>query len=355
MNDLLERAKQIWRSFSAQPGNTHVLLAASLLLGLAMVLTFSDDGHSQGSLTVSPDSSSAENSSSENRPSENAEQQSPARQAESMPPLTADNSPVETTDADPHTEEPPARSQARLVIILDDIGNNAESGRRALALPGAVTYAVLPYTPHGRMLAEMAHESNREVMLHAPMSNLGGMALGQGGLTLALSEDEFVDTLRGAIADIPHIVGVNNHTGSELTAAHDQMQWVMKELKAQSLYFVDSLTTGLSVAEKTAVEHQVPALRRHVFLDNETDMEAIHLQFQRALKIAREQGFAVAIGHPYPETLAYLEQAIPELPALGVELVPVSNLMPKIFPEPRPEQADAEQQPGLKDQPDPEQ
>lgn len=332
MKHLLERTKQIWRSFSAQPGNTHVVLAASLLLGLAMVLTFSDDGHSQNSVA-----------------------ESPVQPADPTIPLTADNSPMLSADADPRTDDNPVRPQARLVIILDDIGNNAESGRRALALPGAVTYAVLPYTPHGRMLAEMAHESNREVMLHAPMSNLGGMALGQGGLTLALSEDEFVSTLRGAIADVPHIVGVNNHTGSELTAAHEQMQWVMKELKAQSLYFVDSLTTGLSVAEKTAVEHQVPALRRHVFLDNETDMEAIHLQFQRALTIARDQGFAVAIGHPYPETLAYLEQAIPALPTLGVELVPVSNLMPKLFPEPRPDRPDAEHQPDLKGQPGPEQ
>lgn len=218
-------------------------------------------------------------------------------------------------------------SQPRLVIILDDIGYSAEAGQRALDLPGAVTYAILPYTPHGHWLAEEAHRRKRDVMLHAPMSNLAGMALGPGGMTLEMDEATLRKTLRDAIADIPHVRGVNNHTGSELTTHRQPMEWVMKELKALDLFFVDSLTHSASVAGNVATEYKIPTLTRHVFLDNVAEADAIARQFQQALTIARRDGLAIAIGHPYPATLAYLEEVLPTLQDEGVELVKVTQLL----------------------------
>lgn len=222
------------------------------------------------------------------------------------------------------------RPKFRLVLILDDIGNNADAGLRAVNLPGQVTYAVLPFTPHGKMLAEAAHKAGKEVMLHAPMSNLGGMALGNGGLTLAQNEEVFTDTLQRALADIPHVRGLNNHTGSELTAAYQPMSWVMQELKNQQLYFVDSLTTHKSVAINAAEQYQVPSLKRHVFLDNVQQEPAIDAEFKRALRMAQQQGFAVVIGHPYPETLNYLESVLPSLAAADIELVPPSVMIEQL-------------------------
>lgn len=218
-------------------------------------------------------------------------------------------------------------TQPMLVIIIDDIGNNLEAGMRTVRLPGAVTLAVLPFTPHGRHLAEAGHEAGKEIMLHAPMSNLSGMDLGPDGLTLDLDQDTLTSRLRKAINDIPHIRGINNHTGSELTAAAEPMQWVMSELKQHNLYFVDSMTTAASVAGSTAQEYAIPNLKRHVFLDNVREFEAIDQAFQRSLAIAQQQGFAVAIGHPYAETLDYLERALPGLAQKGVRLVAVSYLL----------------------------
>ena len=50
-------------------------------------------------------------------------------------------------------------------------------------------------------------------------------------------------------------------------------------------------------------------------------------QLERLKRRAIDEGQAVAIGHPYPETMALLEQALPELMAEGFELVPVSELV----------------------------
>jgi polysaccharide deacetylase 2 family uncharacterized protein YibQ len=43
--------------------------------------------------------------------------------------------------------------------------------------------------------------------------------------------------------------------------------------------------------------------------------------------MARSKGRAVAIGHPYPETLEVLERELPKLAAEGIELVTISALL----------------------------
>lgn len=216
---------------------------------------------------------------------------------------------------------------ARIALIIDDLGNSLQAGERALTLPGAVTYAILPHTPHSRTLAEKARLSGKEIMLHAPMSNNGRMALGPGGLTLSQSREEFTLTLERALSNVPYARGVNNHTGSELTTEERPMQWLMQLLRERELYFVDSLTSADSIAARVASEQQVPNTKRQIFLDNDRQAASIDRAFRRVLAIAGEQGQAVAIGHPYPETLEYLETTLPRLTALGYRLVPVSELV----------------------------
>lgn len=221
----------------------------------------------------------------------------------------------------------PSGSPHYIALIIDDIGYSGPLGERAIALPGAVTYAVLPHTPFGTELAELAHSHSKEVMLHAPMSNLAHQPLGPGALTDQLNQEDFIATLKGNIDAVPHLQGINNHMGSELTGMQTQMQWVMEVLKERGLYFVDSYTTAESVAGDTAREQKIPTTTRNVFLDNETTAEDIDREFQRLLQTARENGSAVGIGHPYEETLDYLEKALPALAQENIQLISVSEMI----------------------------
>lgn len=219
------------------------------------------------------------------------------------------------------------QSRAKLAIIIDDIGYNIPLGRRTIALDGKLTLAVLPATPGATILAKAGFASGKEIMLHAPMSNKNDFALGPGGLTPDMSKQQLQQVLSQSIQSIPHIRGVNNHMGSELTTYKLQMQWVMEEVKRHQLYFIDSFTNSHSVAFKAAKDAGITSQRRDVFLDNIQNEEEIEKAFHQLLKTAQRNGFAIGIGHPYPETLNVLERLLPTIEEKNIELVHVSRLL----------------------------
>jgi len=220
------------------------------------------------------------------------------------------------------------RDLPRIAIILDDLGYNRPAGEQALQLPGNITYAIIPFTPYAARFAQEAHDRNREIILHMPMqSSDPERKLDTGGLTEAQNEQEVKKRVRSALDSLPYIVGLNNHMGSRVTTDISVMHWVMQEVQERPLYFIDSMTSPQSVANRSAQEYRIPTLKRDVFLDNVQTEAAIDRMFQDLLRVAQEKGHAIAIGHPHPATLAYLEKTLPQLDKLGVQLVDASELV----------------------------
>lgn len=215
----------------------------------------------------------------------------------------------------------------RMVIVIDDLGNNRRLGEAAINLPGNLTFSVLPGLTWSTHLAELAHANGREVMLHMPMDNHGRLPLGPMGLKVDMADSEWRATLEKALDDVPHAAGLNNHMGSLLTERGEPMTVVMEALAERDLYFMDSLTSPRSVAYDTARAQGVPALRRQVFLDHEPTDAFISGQFSQALAIMERHGWVIMIGHPYPETIEFLEWLLPLLDETGVEVVTPTELI----------------------------
>jgi polysaccharide deacetylase 2 family uncharacterized protein YibQ len=217
-----------------------------------------------------------------------------------------------------------------LAVLIDDMGQSLRLNQAALALPGAVSFAFLPFSPYSKKLANKARQLNREVMLHVPMENVHNYPLGPGAMTAQMSEIEFKTTLLKSIRAIPHLTGMNNHMGSKLTTLNPQMRWTMEVAKAQRLFFLDSKTTSASVALQQAREVGVTSIARDIFLDHELSLEAINTQFERSIAIAKKRGYAVVIGHPHALTVKFLQHKLGTLAARGVNLVSVSSLISQL-------------------------
>lgn len=216
---------------------------------------------------------------------------------------------------------------AKIAIVIDDIGYKI-SDQKLIDLDGALTYAVLPHTPLGPKLAQQAAVKDRDVIIHLPMqAHKDNRLLGPGALYSEMNKAEYQQTLISAMEDLPFAIGVNNHMGSLLTQQTQPMTWTMEFLQQHNLFFLDSRTTKFSKVSEVAGRFGVETLNRNVFLDNSRDPKQIEIQFNRLLKLAKQNGSAVAIGHPHKETYALLEAKLPMLKEMGVELVPLSDLL----------------------------
>jgi hypothetical protein len=214
-------------------------------------------------------------------------------------------------------------------IIIDDLGENREAVRELLALPFSLTFSVLPHLRYSVETAEAARRAGREVMLHLPMQAEAGphVSPGEGEIRVGMGRRQVERVLQLDLASVPHAAGANNHMGSRATADPRLMAALMTSLAERHLYFVDSRTTAASVAFDAARQQGLPALYRSVFLDDTQSAAYTVGQLREFRRVLEEQGIAVAIGHPYPTTIAALAEFLPELERDSVELVPASSLL----------------------------
>jgi len=212
---------------------------------------------------------------------------------------------------------------AYLSLIIDDLGQNPARDSRTLALPGPVTLAIMPDTPHATEFAREAHRARKTVMLHMPMDPATGPYAWHPELPLP----ELESRLNAALLKVPYAAGINNHMGSRMTAEPVAMGWLMAELQRRHLFFVDSRTSAKTVAAAQAQRIGLASVSRDVFLDDERTAEAITRQLQTAIKLAHKQGSAVVIGHPYPVTLDVLERELPKLKAQGIEWIELRHMI----------------------------
>ena len=191
-----------------------------------------------------------------------------------------------------------------LSIIIDDLGENVSFAQDLTGLRFPVTFSIWPRASQADMVAAIARNSGREIIIHQPMEPLdSAMRPGPGALYEDMDLEEIRRLVRENIKLAPNAVGMNNHMGSRLTQNREAMRIVCEELEKYKLFAVDSYTHPKSVFGTVAGEEGLRTWTRDVFLDVVRDNGAILHQLKKAERVALKQGRAVVIGHPYPETL----------------------------------------------------
>lgn len=221
--------------------------------------------------------------------------------------------------------------QRQVAIIIDDIGYDAKQIQELLKIDAEITFAVLPSCPHTREAAEMLHKARRETLLHLPMEPLSypHEKPGQGALFTDMSNEEIVLQLEKNIAAVPYISGVNNHMGSKFMMDEKKLTVVFNTLKNKKLFFVDSRTTSDTKTIVTAGKVGLPIAVRNIFLDNNRDYNEIYNILIGVTKQNGDNSHVIIIGHPYPETIRAIRDAVKVFKEKGIAVVPVSRIIKK--------------------------
>jgi polysaccharide deacetylase 2 family uncharacterized protein YibQ len=228
---------------------------------------------------------------------------------------------------------PESDNRPRIAIVLDDCGLDRPRTERAIALPAAITMSFMTYAPDVQRQTEEARRAGHELLVHVPMEPINAhMDMGPNGLAVDQTRDEVLRRLRWGLERFDGYVGINNHMGSRFTADAEAMGWVLGELKARGLLFLDSRTIAHSAGETVAASVDLPFVSRDVFLDDDQQADAVEARLKDAEAVARRKGTAIAIGHPHEATLVALNLWIAALPRDGIVLVPLTDVVKTRMP-----------------------
>lgn len=236
-----------------------------------------------------------------------------------------------TTEKQPAIPSKPPSAPVKVAIIIDDIGYDLKILKEFSALDAPVTFAVLPFCPHSKEAANMLHRQGKEIMLHLPMEphNYKRNKPGKGVLLVQMDDQELRAQLDADIKAVPYIRGVNNHMGSRFMEDNKKVALVLKTLKQQGLYFVDSRTTPNSRGEDEAKKIEMSYATRKIFMDNRADYSDTLNILMRVLETVKQADAKplVIIGHPHKSTIEALKTALPQFKEKGIEIVSVSDIL----------------------------
>ncbi|EAL2796513.1 divergent polysaccharide deacetylase family protein [Campylobacter coli] len=215
--------------------------------------------------------------------------------------------------------------QARLAIIIDDMANISQV-RALQALKLKLIPSFFPPDKNHIDTPKLALKFDF-YMVHLPLAAMNYTKPELDTLNPSDSEKRIFKKIQQVKKDFKDLKFINNHTGSLFTSDEKAMKKLYKAFEKEELIFVDSKTIASSKAPKVAKALGQIYIQRDVFLDNRDDVAYIKNQLIEAVRLAKQKGFAIAIGHPRKNTFKALEQSKDLLKS--VELVYLSEIYAK--------------------------
>ncbi len=216
----------------------------------------------------------------------------------------------------------PISKKPKLAIIIDDVTTTRQI-KNISNIGYIVNMAFLPPTSGHKNSAKITNDLDL-YMIHLPLQASSSKYEEENTLYINHSIERIDERIKNLKSLYPKAVFINNHTGSKFTSNQVAMNKLFQVLKKYNYTFIDSRTTAQSVARKSSEKYDVKMFSRNIFLDNKKDKNYIQKQLKKAIKAAKKNGMAIAIGHPYGITFKTLKESKHLLKDL--ELVYVNQL-----------------------------
>jgi len=197
----------------------------------------------------------------------------------------------------------------QLIIIMDDISfpREVKELKKLHRLGLKIIPSFLPPTIRHPLSAQLA-EKFSHYMIHLPLEADDFISPEEDTLRISDSYSKIHNRIWRLHLLYPRAKFVNNHTGSTFTSNLEAMKKLFRALKFYNLGFIDSRTTSTTKGPIARKIYKIPYFSRNVFLDNFPDFKKMRGQLRRAISIARSEGYAVVICHPFPITFQFFEK-----------------------------------------------
>jgi polysaccharide deacetylase 2 family uncharacterized protein YibQ len=214
------------------------------------------------------------------------------------------------------------RNNPKLAIIVDDIIIQSQvNALNALGLK--LNLSFLPPNKKHPNSANIA-KKQKSHLVHIPLEAFNYNKKNYN----ILKDTDSYETIEKEVVKLkklyPHAKYFNNHTGSKFTSNLQAMKKLIYALDKNGLRFIDSRTSKYTKAIEAAKSLNIDIMSRKIFLDNMANVNYIRKQIKKAVKMAKQKGFVIAICHPKSATVQALAMSKKILE--DVELVYINDI-----------------------------
>ncbi|MDD4955375.1 MAG: divergent polysaccharide deacetylase family protein [Candidatus Omnitrophica bacterium] len=210
--------------------------------------------------------------------------------------------------------EAPAK-KPEIALIFDDLGESPRDLTEIQSLDIPVTVSIIPGLKFSKSIAQTAKLYGFSVMTHIPLEPKNAQKYETAKykfISSSMPRRERLALLRYYLNYIRVAIGVNNHMGSAATEDPRLMKELMKAVKYNGLFFIDSRTSNSSVACEAAKKEGVVCDSNGGFIDAVEDVNAMQNKFFELIKKAEENQKLIVIAHPRKKTFFLLHKLLPK-------------------------------------------
>ncbi len=229
-----------------------------------------------------------------------------------------------------------SNTSPKLAIVIDDFGSYEQAGVDTLLCTDCtLTCAVIPFVDNTANNIEKIKQYNHEIIMHMPMQSHVHLPESWYGPVYISTTDQIQDItnkLENCLSEFENIKGFNIHIGSGVSQNKNIMKTIYNFANEHNLYFLDSRTIETSATEEACKETGSIYLGRDVFLeaDKNRSYQGVKYRLQQAADIAKEKGYAIAIGHIGAEggenTAKAIVDMVDNLKKQNIQIVPLSEV-----------------------------
>ncbi len=224
----------------------------------------------------------------------------------------------------------------KMSIVIDDFGSFDQSGVETLKkIKIPLTCAVIPFVDNTKLHSKEFSELGHEIILHMPMESHVSLPRSWYGPVFISCNDSAIivrEKLDKCLSEFSEIKGFNIHIGSGVSRNKELMTEIYNFAKENNLYFLDSRTIETKATENACSETNSIYLGRDVFLeaDKNRSYNGVKFRLNEGIKVAKEKGYSIVIGHVGAEGGENTAKAIfdmtDEFEKQGVKIVPLSEI-----------------------------
>jgi hypothetical protein len=219
------------------------------------------------------------------------------------------------------------RGKPIISIAVYDLGLSDSATSAAMrVLPPDVSLIMSPYMKSPEIYVTEARKKGHEVWLSLPVE-VGNYPLIDPGPQTALigaPEKDNLNKLYWTLGRATNYVGFVTPRDPAFIKAEQDMRPLMTRIYGCGLAFMDGALMPSLIPQTMAQSMSGAYGTVDVWVDATAQRENIADSLSQAENLARQQGFAAAIIHPYPLSYQMVQEWIATLPGKGIVLAPLS-------------------------------